>query len=159
VATKLGLDTARCRFSDVLGTDDELLALVPHPVYALVLLGPDVIEKRIPPDVEVLPTPQNDLVFIKQTIGHACGTMAMLHAVLNSAAPVHSSSLLAALGDRCRGLAADEGARVLENSDELEQAHTSEAKKGQTVAPDPFDSVGFGYCGALSIALLALRRT
>jgi ubiquitin carboxyl-terminal hydrolase L3 len=89
---KLGLPDSLC-FQDVLSLDDaELLAFIPRPAYALVLVFPtkDGFEKKVDEektklkDCEV-PEP-NDVVFFKQTINNACGLYAILHAACNGEA-------------------------------------------------------------------------
>ncbi|KAG8758823.1 ubiquitinyl hydrolase 1, partial [Ceratobasidium sp. 428] len=90
-AGKLGLSTAVHGFSDVYGLDPELLAMVPSPSKAILLVFPITdateqkrkeddarLEKEKQPDVD--PT----LIYIKQTISNACGTIGLLHAIGNS---------------------------------------------------------------------------
>ena len=69
--------------SDVLGLDDDLLALLPSPCLALILIYPTVSAaesfwaERCEPSK--LPT-----VFLRQRVGGSCGTVALLHALSNS---------------------------------------------------------------------------
>jgi ubiquitin carboxyl-terminal hydrolase L3 len=75
----------------VYGLDDETLANVPQPCVAVVILFP-LSEKynehhaAIETMLETKPAQpkENEILFIKQTIGNACGTMAVLHAVGNN---------------------------------------------------------------------------
>ena len=78
------------------GLDSELLGLVPRPVAAVMLLFPitDKYEDaRIEEDkkLEQLQEADNsansnkdDVFFVKQTIGNACGTMGLIHAICNN---------------------------------------------------------------------------
>ncbi|CAH2078772.1 unnamed protein product [Thlaspi arvense] len=83
----LGLapDAAEC--SDVFGLDDELLEMVPKPVLAVLFLYPITKkseEERIEQDKEIKEKAHSDKVyFMKQTVGNACGTIGLLHAIGN----------------------------------------------------------------------------
>lgn len=90
---KLGVSRSLC-FQDVLSIDDpDLLAFLPRPVYALVLVFPTTegYEKRIAEE-ETKVKPYNGagedeaVVFFKQTINNACGLYAILHAICNGEA-------------------------------------------------------------------------
>jgi ubiquitin carboxyl-terminal hydrolase L3 len=87
---KLGVSEC-LEFQDVLSLDDaELLAFLPRPAYALILVLPttDAYEKRVnEEDSRLEPYQGNaidgDVLFFKQTINNACGLYAVLHAVCN----------------------------------------------------------------------------
>ncbi|KAA3675413.1 ubiquitin carboxyl-terminal hydrolase L3 [Paragonimus westermani] len=68
-------------FVDVYGLDPELLSMVPRPVLAVVLLYP-----LSDSNTESLgkPVDSTDVFLVKQTIDNACGTIALLHAVMNN---------------------------------------------------------------------------
>ena len=78
-------------FSDVYSIDDpDLLAIVPRPSYALLLVFPvnDTYEKfRLQEDRDVAPYEghgsSEEVVWFKQTIGNACGLIGVLHGVSN----------------------------------------------------------------------------
>jgi ubiquitin carboxyl-terminal hydrolase L3 len=88
---KLGVSRTLC-FQDVLSLDDsELLAMVPRPAYALVLVFPttEAYENRIKDEESLLEAnggAEGDVLFFKQTINNACGLYALLHAVCNGEA-------------------------------------------------------------------------
>ena len=75
---------------DVYGLDPELLAFLPSPVVAMILLFPinDKYEAfRRQEEEEVKANGQNvspKVYFMKQTIGNACGTVALLHSIINN---------------------------------------------------------------------------
>jgi ubiquitin carboxyl-terminal hydrolase L3 len=88
---KLGFDTSLYEFIDVFSTEDWALDMIPQPIAAVLMLYPlteahqetsntstkDDTTKEAPP-------PQDSSVwFIKQRIGNACGTIALLHALFN----------------------------------------------------------------------------
>lgn len=86
---KLGFPTDKLHLVDVFGLEDDLLNFLPQPVKAFVFLFPysdthkahrdqqDEKLKASPPKV-----PEN-VFYMKQFVQNACGTMALIHAVLN----------------------------------------------------------------------------
>ena len=84
---------------DVFGHDDELLAFVPAPVLAVILLYPltDESEARRLEELEQEPATRMDsvpdsLFYMKQTIGNACGTIALMHCLANVCAPAGAAA-------------------------------------------------------------------
>lgn len=90
---KLGL-SEKLAFHDVFSIDEpELLAFVPRPAHALLLVFPvsETYEKfRIQEDKDRPEYqghgPEEEVVWYKQTIGNACGLIGLLHGVSNGAA-------------------------------------------------------------------------
>ncbi|KAG0341361.1 Ubiquitin carboxyl-terminal hydrolase isozyme L3 [Podila horticola] len=78
------------RYADVMGLDEELLAFVPQPVHALILLFPITpkYETYVKQEKERIDkqgqTVSSNIVFYPQTIANACGTMGVLHSIANS---------------------------------------------------------------------------
>ena len=74
------------------------------------------------------------LCFIKQTIGNACGTIGLLHALCNNMSDLTIlpqgpfDQLYQSLKDR----SPDERAQVLEQSKALAQIHQENSEQGQT---------------------------
>lgn len=93
---KLGLSD-KLAFHDVFSIDDpELLAFVPRPAHALLLVFPvsQTYEKfRIQEDKDRPEYqghgPDEEVIWYKQTIGNACGLIGLLHAVSNGSARTH----------------------------------------------------------------------
>ena len=71
----LGLDTSKYTFHDVLGTDDELLAMVPQPAHAVLFLFPitPAVEARRNAEDASAPAPSDtqDVLWFKQTVRRA----------------------------------------------------------------------------------------
>ncbi|KAJ1929245.1 Ubiquitin carboxyl-terminal hydrolase isozyme L3 [Tieghemiomyces parasiticus] len=130
-------------FSDVYGLDPELLGFVPQPVQALILLFPisPAYEERYHREQDALPAnPPLDPTgpfFIRQTIGNACGTMAVLHAVANlrEKLQVDPDGPLARFVAETQELDPMRRARVLEQASDIAEAHRDSANAGQTAAP------------------------
>ncbi|PWN93149.1 putative ubiquitin thiolesterase L3 [Acaromyces ingoldii] len=153
-SSSLGLDTTKYEFCDVFGLDDELLAMVPQPVHAVLLLFPvtEAYEaKRHKDDEGVIesdkPEGDGELLWFKQTIGNACGTIGLLHALANTSASetLPKDSPLATLFADARPLAPVDRAALLQTSKSLAQAHTQAAASGQTAAPSADDKVDLHF--------------
>ncbi|KAG8690666.1 ubiquitinyl hydrolase 1, partial [Ceratobasidium sp. 423] len=141
---KLGLSTKLYDFSDVYGLDPELLELVPGPSKAIVLLFPitDLLkQKRGEADEKLAKEGQPDidptLIYIKQTISNACGTIGLLHAILNSDIVLKPGSSLARFLDLCKGHTPEERGKLLEETTLFAKAHIDAATSGQSAVPAP----------------------
>ncbi|KAJ3352497.1 Ubiquitin carboxyl-terminal hydrolase isozyme L3 [Allomyces javanicus] len=128
-------------FCDVFGLDPELLAMVP-PAIAVILLFP-ITEKyetyRKSEDQRLLaspPTVPESAYYLKQTIGNACGTIAVLHSVLNNAdlLPLAGTALERIL-TTTKNMTPQERAKALEHNADIANAHSQVAQLGQTAAP------------------------
>jgi ubiquitin carboxyl-terminal hydrolase L3 len=81
-------------FQDVFSLDDpDILAMVPRPVLALILVFPtsEAYEKQIAEEesarlVYAGSGPGEDVIWFKQTIHNACGLYGILHAISNGRA-------------------------------------------------------------------------
>jgi ubiquitin carboxyl-terminal hydrolase L3 len=83
----------------------------------------------------------------KQTIGHACGLIALLHSVSNGSAKgfIKSNSILDNLLKEATPLKPLPRADVLYKSDALEEAHMSVAFKGDSKAPLAAEPNGYHF--------------
>ena len=140
-------------FFDVYSTDPELLAFVPRPAYALIFIAPGDVFRRLHKDDAPKEFTydgagdQEPVVWMKQTIGNACGLMALLHSVANGKAKqfvTKDSSLDQIIKDMVP-LKPGPRADVLYNSAALEKAHMAVARKGDTAAPPAEDHVGYHF--------------
>ncbi|KAF2083734.1 cysteine proteinase [Saccharata proteae CBS 121410] len=151
---KLGL-SKQLSFHDVFSIDEpDLLAFVPRPAYALLLIFPvsDTYEKfRELEDSNKQEYegygPNEPVVWYKQTIGNACGLIGLLHGVSNGAARSHiePDSDLSKLISDATPLKPTQRADLLYESQALESAHQSAAAGGDTAAPDADDRVDLHY--------------
>ncbi|KAJ1667139.1 Ubiquitin carboxyl-terminal hydrolase isozyme L3 [Coemansia sp. RSA 1813] len=129
---------ASAAFSDVWGLDDELLDMVPQPVNALVFLFPLNDKFEEPRKKEALSSENKvspNVWHMKQTIGNACGTMAIFHALGNNQNSIPIGGDLAAFFEKVNGLSPEAKAAELEQNKVLAEAHKSGAAEGQTEAP------------------------
>ncbi|KAM5347619.1 hypothetical protein ACJ41O_007443 [Fusarium nematophilum] len=154
LAHKLGLSPA-LDFHDVLSLDDpDLLALIPRPALALVLVFPvspnheAEIAERDKDAPEYSKSGRDEVVvWYKQTIHNACGLYGLLHAVSNGAArdSIVPNSHLARLLASCEPLQYLDRATVLEEDLQLESVYRAVALQGVTEAPATEEEVDFHY--------------
>ena len=138
------------QFVDVLSTEDWGLGMVPRPVIAVVMLFPICEaseahkaqeQARIEADGQ---TCSANVYHTKQTVGNACGTVGLIHAVANGApgAGIEVGGWFKDFIDSTRGLASSaERAAALEASQELDDAHGETAQQGQSAVPDASERV------------------
>ncbi|KAJ7281832.1 peptidase C12, ubiquitin carboxyl-terminal hydrolase [Mycena rebaudengoi] len=145
-STKAGL-VSTTEFGDIYGLDESLLDMVPQPVHAVVLLFPISDEserKRKEEDAKIEKDgqPQLDptLLWIKQTISNACGTMGLIHAIANSAVTLEPESPLAKFIDQCSGKTPEERAKLLETTPLFADIHAQAASSGQSAVPTNLDT-------------------
>lgn len=129
------------QFVDVYGTDDELLDMVPQPVYAVLLLYPiTATSEAYNESSEPVRAQQasehtqqlSDLFYMTQTVGNACGTIGVIHALSNTpsaTAQLDQSKWLHTFLTSALPLTADERAALLEQNDDIEAAHQSLASE------------------------------
>jgi ubiquitin carboxyl-terminal hydrolase L3 len=145
LAAKLGL-SPDLQFYDVYSlTDPTLLSLIPRPVLAFLVilpLTPTWHSNRLTEDAseEEIYTGKGEdepVIWFKQTIGHACGSIGLIHCLLNGPAKefIEPGSWLDRLREEAIPLGMEERARLLYDSKELEEAHQSVAELGDTAAP------------------------
>ncbi|KAK4544880.1 hypothetical protein LTR36_003784 [Oleoguttula mirabilis] len=151
---KLGLSRT-LQFHDVWSIDDpDLLAFVPRPAYALLLVFPvnatfakfRAEEDADKPDYAGSGEGE-EVVWYKQTIGNACGLMGLLHGVSNGAAraQVQAGSDLDAFIKQAVPLKPKERATLLESTEALKTAHADAASSGDTAAPAADADVDLHY--------------
>ncbi|KAH6660427.1 hypothetical protein BKA67DRAFT_653607 [Truncatella angustata] len=151
---KLGLSQA-LQVHDVYSiSEPELLAFIPRPALALLMVFPvsAVYESQRMAEDAPLPNytgkgPDEPVVWFKQTIRNACGMMGLLHAVSNGPARgyIESGSDLEKLVKDAIPLGPAERSRLVEGSSSLATAHQEAASQGDTAAPDAQDDVDLHY--------------
>jgi ubiquitin carboxyl-terminal hydrolase L3 len=170
---KLGL-SEKLAFHDVFSIDEpELLAFVPRPAYALLLVFPvsetyeqfRVQEDKDRPEYQGH-GPDEEVIWYKQTIGNACGLIGLLHGVSNGAARSNIGTLPRAVWDSLTSiltilaeansnlakllndaipLKPVERADLLYESEALESAHQAAASGGDSSAPAAEDNIDLHY--------------
>jgi ubiquitin carboxyl-terminal hydrolase L3 len=149
LALKLGLSPS-LQFHDIYSlTEPSLLALIPRPVHALLVilpLTPTWHANRVAEDKEKEADGGyskgegegwGGVVWFKQTIGHACGSIGLLHCAINGAARhnITPGSTFAEIREAALPLGMEERAKMLYDNMAFEEAHQSVAEMGDTAAP------------------------
>lgn len=132
-----------------------MLEWIPRPIHALVVLAHSPIYNAARFGIEpTIPEYQGSgsgepVVWMKQTIGHACGLMALLHCLFNYEGGLYVApdSELDHLRKRAIELGPDERAELLYNSKFLEDAHMEAASRGSSTAPSPADDNHHHFVG------------
>ncbi|CAJ1943282.1 unnamed protein product [Sphenostylis stenocarpa] len=132
------LEEAEC--CDVFGLDEELLEMVPKPVLAVLFLYPITAkteEERMQQENE-----KSKVYFMKQTVGNACGTIGLLHALGNITSEVKlvEGSFFDKFFKSTASMDPLQRAVFLENDKDMEVAHSVAASAGDTVASDNVDT-------------------
>ncbi|EEF30030.1 ubiquitin carboxyl-terminal hydrolase 3 [Ricinus communis] len=140
----LGVVESEAECYDVYGLDEELLEMVPKPVLAVLFLypiTPQSEEERLQQE-GVKQEPSNKVYFMKQTVGNACGTIGLLHAVGNITSEINlvEESFLDRFFKSTARMDPMERATFLENDREMEVAHSVAATGGDTEASDNVDT-------------------
>ncbi|KAH8676351.1 putative ubiquitin carboxyl-terminal hydrolase [Xylariales sp. PMI_506] len=151
LAQKLGV-SEDIGFYDVYSLDEpELLAHIPRPALALLVIIPltDSWEKeRTAEDAGEVDYsgsgPGEPVIWFKQTIGHACGSIGLLHCTINGPAIkyVLPGSDLEKIREEAIPLKLAERAEMLYNSVPFEQAHKSVEQLGDTTAQPLAEQTG-----------------
>lgn len=153
LAQKLGL-SSDLAFYDVYSLDDQdLLAMIPRPVHALLVIIPltEAWDKMRKEDAEKMEWYKGagldePVLWIRQTILHGCGLIGLLHCALNGvpAEFVQEGSPLAEFRDKVLPLNMDDRAQFLYDSQVMYDTSQSVAVKGDTPAPtvDEMEKIG-----------------
>ncbi|XP_070168988.1 ubiquitin carboxyl-terminal hydrolase isozyme L3 [Polyergus mexicanus] len=129
---------------DVYSFDSDLLAIIPRPVLAVVLLYPMSAktektkeEKEEEEEVKDSKSDVPDSIYhMKQCISNACGTIALLHSVANNLDTIQlEDGFLKTFLDQTKGLSYTERGERLENAQDIIDTHMESAQEGQTEAP------------------------
>ncbi|KAI8959960.1 putative ubiquitin carboxyl-terminal hydrolase [Daldinia sp. FL1419] len=143
LAAKLGL-SQELSFYDVWSLDEpELMAHIPRPALALLVILPLTPAWRADREAEDADKneyqgrgPEEPVIWFKQTIGNACGSIGFLHCAVNGPAAEHiqPGSDLDEIRRQATPLGMEERANLLYNSVPFEKAHESCVQLGDTAA-------------------------
>jgi ubiquitin carboxyl-terminal hydrolase L3 len=148
---KLGADADnKYTFHDVYGVDDEMLAMVPQPVLAVLLLFPISAASEAHRDSEravILGDEKQgiaqqkvspNLFYMHQTTGNACGTVGLTHAAMNlrDVLGLAEDSFFGRFLGETQALSPEQRATALDQNQTISQEHESIASAGVTSAQD-----------------------
>ncbi|XP_061547113.1 ubiquitin carboxyl-terminal hydrolase isozyme L3 [Phycodurus eques] len=147
------------QFGDVYGLDPDMLGMVPRPVCAVLLLFPitEKYEAFKQEEEERLKSQQQevstDIYFMRQTIGNACGTIGLIHAVANNLARLEfePNSVLKKFLELTCQMSPQERSAFLENDESIRITHESSAQEGQTEAPSLDEKVNLHFIAFVNV--------
>lgn len=136
-ARNLGLDTSIYSFQDVLATEDWALDMVPKPVVGVVMLYPisPNQEAHRKAEAEKEQSVDEEVYFMKQTVGNACGTVGILHAIINgikAGVALTPNCYVHRMLAGTSSMNGDERAAWLEKDDEIDAAQEVATAEGQS---------------------------
>ncbi|XP_026287977.1 ubiquitin carboxyl-terminal hydrolase isoform X1 [Frankliniella occidentalis] len=127
---------------DVFGLDPDILAIVPQPTYSLILLFPcsDIYEKFKADEEEMLKDKDQKIpsstFFMKQITPNACGTIALVHGILNNLDEIKlKDGILKDFIEKAASLSPLERGDLLDKMGSIIDLHKEVAAEGQTEAP------------------------
>ncbi|XP_071698521.1 ubiquitin carboxyl-terminal hydrolase 3-like [Rutidosis leptorrhynchoides] len=137
----LGLPPGEAECNDIYGFDEELLEMVPKPVLAVLFLypiTPESEQERLKQDSIIKQGSYDGVYFMRQTVGNACGTIGLLHAIGNIKSEIKlvEDSFLDRFYKFTANMDPMERALYLENDREMEVAHSDAVAAGETEASD-----------------------
>ncbi|XP_022862769.1 ubiquitin carboxyl-terminal hydrolase 3-like [Olea europaea var. sylvestris] len=136
------LDEAEC--FDVYGLDEELLEMVPKLVLAVLFLYPITSQSKAEKRKQDsgIKEPSGRVYFMNQTVGNACVTIRLLHAVGNITFEIKlvEGLFLDRFFKSTAKMGPSERAAFLENDKEMEVAYSVAATAGETKALDNVDT-------------------
>ncbi|KAK3372488.1 hypothetical protein B0H63DRAFT_484988 [Podospora didyma] len=147
LAAKLGL-SPELAFYDVYSLDSDQLEHIPRPALALLVILPLTAAWAADRQAEdaalgdaYYGAPgtehQQPIIWFKQTIGNACGSIGMLHCAINGPAAkfILPGSTLEKLRSDAIPLGVADRAQMLHDSQAFEDAHKAVVELGDTTAP------------------------
>ena len=144
--------------NDVFGLDPELLMMLPQPCLALMLLFPitdkyEEFSRREEEAMKGVGVPEK-LYYMKQTISNACGTVALMHSVINNVIGGKirlEEGPLKTFVEATLTSSPEERAVKLEADEAICSCHDSAAREGQTRAPDRDDRVDYHFVSFVTV--------
>ncbi|XP_066586715.1 ubiquitin carboxyl-terminal hydrolase isozyme L3 [Prorops nasuta] len=138
--------------TDVYGLDPDLLAVVPRPVLAVILLYPLRNEyegiKSIDNNAtkDIVKEEIDGVYYLKQYVPNACGTIALLHSVANNTDVIHlENDVLKKFLEETQKKNPDERGNHFMNAQGLLDTHKESALEGQTEVPSEDTPVNYHF--------------
>ncbi|KAJ3447554.1 ubiquitin carboxyl-terminal hydrolase [Anaeramoeba flamelloides] len=145
-ARELGLPK-EYQITDVFSLD--LLMMIPHPCHAVILLYPITEKnkelKKIQQETSREFVFPKNLYYMKQTIRNACGTIGVLHAVLNNIEELGVKGWFKKFHEQTIEMDPETRGHTLEKDKEMIEKHEEHSEKGQTDQMDPEESTDYHF--------------
>jgi len=143
---QLGVDGPYA-FVDIYGIDDDMLGMVPQPVLAVLLLfpvSPASEAHRKEEEKTLARDGQNvgaGVYFTKQTVGNACGTVGLVHAILNNSQHLtfEKNKFFSNFLLETKTMTPQQRALALEENKDIEVEHQAVAAEAKSDANHPIN--------------------
>ncbi|CAK9291928.1 unnamed protein product [Gordionus sp. m RMFG-2023] len=135
------------KFIDILMLDSKYLKSLPFKICAIIFLFP--LNQNY--DFVEFPIKDEDIYFCHQTIKNACGTLAIIHAILNN---VNQIKLIESPFQKFYDSTIDKTpeirAKILEEFQDIQNCHSELANQGQSSAPLINDNIDLHFITLIS---------
>lgn len=142
-AESIGLDPESFSFNEIFSFDDEMLQMIERPVHSVIFLYPvgesdGPLEQRYITEPPQTDADSNLPWFTLQTLPNACGTIAVIHSILNnlSHCRVIPDSWLSKFIEKSKTMTPEERANYIESNDEIQEIHEGAAVEDTTPIND-----------------------
>ncbi|OXU24718.1 hypothetical protein TSAR_008378 [Trichomalopsis sarcophagae] len=143
---KLGVPT-KWELVDVYGLEPELLAVLPKPVVALILLYPispktEDFKNELEKKEKDSGANNNKVYHLIQYVSNACGTVALIHSVANNLNRIElEDGVLKKFLEETKDLTSQQRGEKLMEAQGISSTHEDFAQEGQTEAPSEDEKV------------------
>ncbi|KAJ8667952.1 hypothetical protein QAD02_009615 [Eretmocerus hayati] len=137
---KTGVPT-KWELTDVYGLDPELLAMVPKPVIALILLYPispksESYKAELEEKEKAKGVTNGKVYHLAQYVSNACGTIALIHSVANKLDQIKlEDGEMKKFLDETKDMTSEERGAALIKAEGIGDTHKDLAQEGQTEVP------------------------
>jgi len=149
----LGVKNDNYEFIEIIGFDEELLSFVPQPVSAVLLVFPitDEHEKHRQTEFEEAaqtpPDYSQAIYFLKQAVGNACGSIAVIHSIANNLEKfqLDSHKPLAQFLETTKLMTPEQRAEHLKHAMDMATANDTMAEEGESRVIDRDEHVNLHF--------------
>lgn len=155
----LGVKNEDYEFVEIIGFEDDLLALVPQPVSAVLLIFPITDEheehrqKQLAEAAHNAPDYSQAIYFLKQTVGNACGSIAVIHSIANNLEKfqLDSHKPLAHFMETTKLMTPEQRAEHLKHAMDMATANDTIAEEGESRVIDREEHVNLHFVCFVSV--------
>jgi len=155
----LGVKSSDFEFVEVIGFDEELLAFVPQPVCAVLVIFPITKEheehrlKEQQVTAQSPPDYSQAIYFLKQTVGNACGSIAVIHALANNLEKfqLDQHKPLAQFLETTKLMTPEQRAEHLQHALDMATANDTIAEEGESRVVDREERVNLHFVTFINV--------
>jgi ubiquitin carboxyl-terminal hydrolase L3 len=149
----LGVKNDDYEFVEIIGLDEELLAFVPQPVSAVLLIFPitdqheEQRRKEYEEALHIPPDYSQAIYFLKQSVGNACGSIAVIHSIANNLEKfqLDAHKPLAQFLETTKLMTPEQRAEHLKHAMDMATANDTMAEEGESRVIDRDEHVNLHF--------------